>query len=261
MSAPDGPAGARAEGSAPSIPPRPPADPAVAAALEEIRARAVPGKGAEMAAYHKTGRLCLGVSNPDLDALARAWRARIEDEARAAGDAPLPRRLALADGLWETGVFEARIAAAKLLTQARIRGDDPVWALILGWIPQFDGWAIADAAAKAAERRLTADPSRMADLAPLTGAEHLWSRRAALVFSLPFAKGRHPNPAEAAAREQALDWAAALAADREWFIQKAIGWWLRTLSRHDPDRVRGWIDAHGATLKPFARREALRLID
>ena len=238
-----------------------PANPAAAAALSSIRALADPRKGAEMAAYHKTGRQCLGVANPALDDLARTWRAAIAAEAAAAGADPLPPRLALAEGLWESGVFEARIAAAKLLTQARIKGDGAVWAMILGWIPQCDGWAIADAAAKAAERRLTADPARLADLAPLVRSEHLWSRRAALVFSLPFAKGRHPGAAEAAARETVLSWAADLSADPEWFIQKAIGWWLRTLSRHDPDRVRAFLDAHGAAMKPFARREALRLID
>ena len=34
-----------------------------------------------------------------------------------------------------------------------------------------------------------------------------------------------------------LGWASRYADDREWFIQKAIGWWLRTLSKHNPNRV------------------------
>lgn len=238
-----------------------PATPRGIAALDAMRARIQPGKGAEMAAYHKTGRLCLGVSNPDLDALTRGWRADIEAEAAAAGADPLSARLALARELWACGGFETRIAAAKLLTQARIRGDDAVWALLLDWVPQFDGWAIADAVAKAAERRLTAEPGRVADLAPFAAAPHLWSRRAALVFTLPFAKGRRPGAPEAAAREAALGWAADMAADPEWFIQKAVAWWLRTLSRHDPERVQAFIAAHGDVMKPFARTEALRLLD
>ncbi|MGG7567451.1 DNA alkylation repair protein [Rhodovulum sp. DZ06] len=243
------------------IPPRPAATRAGEAALEQIRARALPGKGAEMARYHKTGRLCLGVANPDLDELARDWRARIEAEAEAAGRPALPDRLALAADLWDTGVFEARIAAAKLLTQARIRDDGDAWALILGWVPEFDGWAIADAVAGAAQRRLAADPSRIEALAPLVGSDHLWSRRAALVFTLPFAKTRHPGAGEAAARDLALGWAASMAPDPEWFIQKAVGWWLRTLSAHDPERVRAFIDAHGDAMKPFAVKEALRKLD
>jgi 3-methyladenine DNA glycosylase AlkD len=46
--------------------------------------------------------------------------------------------------------------------------------------------------------------------------------------------------------------------DRDWFIQKAVGWWLRSLSLRDPDRVRAFLEGPGRDLKPFARREATR---
>ncbi len=59
-------------------------------------------------------------------------------------------------------------------------------------------------------------------------------------------------------RERVLGWCAHHAADRDWFMQKAVGWWLRDLSKHDPQRVRDWLAAHGDRLKPFARREATR---
>ena len=55
-----------------------------------------------------------------------------------------------------------------------------------------------------------------------------------------------------------LGWAAGYATDRDWFIQKAIGWWLRELSKHDPDRTRAFIEAYGARMKTFARKEAMR---
>jgi 3-methyladenine DNA glycosylase AlkD len=42
-----------------------------------------------------------------------------------------------------------------------------------------------------------------------------------------------------------LGWAAHLADDREWFIQKAIGWWLRALSKRDRKRVRRFLTEHG----------------
>ena len=40
------------------------------------------------------------------------------------------------------------------------------------------------------------------------------------------------------------------------FIQKAVGWWLRSLSAHDPDLVRAFLAGPGAGA-PF-RSEALR---
>jgi 3-methyladenine DNA glycosylase AlkD len=57
-----------------------------------------------------------------------------------------------------------------------------------------------------------------------------------------------------------LGWAASLAHDREWFIQKAIGWWLRELSKHDAPRVRRFLAEHGARLQGVARREATKYL-
>ena len=116
--------------------------------------------------------------------------------------------------------------------------------------------AFADHASIAGQKRLVADPRRLDDVEPWTRSDHLWTRRAALVMTLPWAKQNHPKPAEEAARDRILGWAAGYVEDREWFIQKAIAWWVRDLSKHDPARARAFLDTHGATLKPFARKEA-----
>lgn len=221
------------------------------AALAALEARADPRKAAEMAAYHKAPRRYLGVANPVLDTLVRDWRHEMEG----------PERAALAEALWATDIHEARVAAAKLLTAARIRPDDAEsWALLKRWVPEFDAWAIADHAAMAGQRRLTADPARLDEIAPWVAADHLWTRRSALTFTLGFTRSRDAKPAELAARERVLGWAAEIAESREWFLQKAVAWWLRDLSKRDPERVRAWLAAHEARLKPFARREATKYL-
>jgi len=220
-----------------------------ATALAALQALADPERAAQMAAYHKVERTYLGVPVPRIDALARDWRGRVDPA----------QRVALAAGLWDSGIHEAMVAAAKLLTQARIRPDDgPVWALIAGWAEGFDGWAVADHAAIAGGKRLVADPSRLDLVEGWTGHPNMWTRRAALVMTLPWTRLTHPKPAETEVRHRVLGWAAGYVADRDWFIQKAIGWWLRDLSRHAPDLTRDWLARHGAGLKPFARREAAR---
>ncbi len=218
------------------------------AALAALRARGDAEKAAGQAAYHKAARVYLGASNPEIDLLVKEWRAALGDD--------LAARVALADGLWASDIHEARVAAAKLLTQARIRDDGPVWRLIASWVPGFDAWAIADHAAGAGARRLSADPTRLDEVEAWTRSENMWARRAALVFTLPWAKSRHVSPEDAARRERILGWAAGYVVDRDWFIQKAVAWWLRTLSKHDPDRVRAFLDEHGAAMKGFARKEA-----
>ena len=215
-------------------------------ALAELKAHIEPGRAEQMAAYHKQSREVLGVPNPVTNDLTKSWRQRLSVE----------ERVALSDALWRTDIFEARLAAAKLLTQARIRPDAAVWALIKSWLPDFDCWAIADHSCMAAQKRLVADPARLDEVEDWTRSEHMWTRRAALVATLPWTKQNHPKPAELEARDRILGWAAGYVADRDWFIQKAVAWWLRELSKHDPDRVRAFLAEHGGGLKPFARKEA-----
>jgi len=220
-------------------------------ALAELHAEANPARAEELRRYHKAERLYLGLTNPQINALAQTWREALD----------VPGRVELADGLWQSGIFEARLAAAKLLTQARLRPDDhAAWALIASWTPDFDSWAIADHASMAAQKRLIADPARLDEVEGWIASDHLWTRRAALVSTLPWTKQNNPKPQELAARDRILGWAATLVPDHRWFIQKAIGSWLRDLSKHDPDRTRAFIEVHGAKMKPFAVKEALRLL-
>lgn len=220
------------------------------AALAMLRAGADPTRAAEMAAYHKVARDYLGLSNAVTGALATEWRKGAADQAAL---------VALARGLWDSDIFEARVAAGKLFVQARMRPDDALaWGWIESVVPQFDSWAIADAVAQGGQKRVVQSPERLDVLEGWTTSDHLWTRRAALVFALPFCKARHPSAIESAARARVLGWAERLAEDPEWFIQKAIAWWLRDLSKHDPEAVRAWLDTHGALLKPFARKEAAR---
>lgn len=218
-------------------------------ALTDLTAQAEPGRAEQMAAYHKAPRTYLGVANPDTDILVRNWRKTLTIETR----------VTLAQDLWQTDIFEARVAAAKLLTQARIKPSDTgVWDVIQSWVPDFDSWAIADHACMAGQRRLIADPTRLDTVESWTTSDRMWTRRAALVITLPWTKQNHPTRDETTARDRILGWAARYVADPDWFIQKSVAWWLRDLSRHDPDRTRFFLAEHGEQMKPFARKEAAR---
>lgn len=215
-------------------------------ALDALKSLVEPGRAAGMAAYHKQSREVLGISNPSMNELAKTWRQSLG----------VMERVDLADALWRTDIFEARITAAKLLTQARIKPDEAVWSLIQGWVPDFDSWAIADHVCGAGEKRIMAEVSRLDQVEAWTMSEQMWTRRAALVITLPFTKLRNPKPEERLARERILGWAAGYADDKAWFIQKAVAWWLRDLSKRDPERVRVFLHDHGERMKPFARKEA-----
>lgn len=221
------------------------------AALEALHAHADPARAAGMASYHKADRPYLGIAMPEVNALVKDWRAALT----------LEDRVQLASDLWNSNIHEARVAAAKLLTQARMRPSDAeAWALIMSWVPQFDAWAVADHTCSAGGRRIMADLARLDTVEGWTTSDHLWTKRAALVMTLPLALLNHPNAAQSEARERVLTWAAAYVPDHQWFIQKAIGWWLRELSKHDAARATAFVETHGEGMKPFARKEALRLL-
>ncbi len=219
------------------------------AALAALEATGDPIRAAQAAAYHKVPRRYLGVPVPVITDMAKGWREALT----------LDDRLALAAGLWRTDVHEARVAAAKLLEQARIRPDDDgAWRLIVSWLPDFDGWALADHAMIAGQKRVVWRPERLDEVEGWTTSPHLWTRRAALVITLPWTKQNHPSAADLTIRDRVLVWAAGYLDDQAWFIQKAVAWWLRELSRHDAPRTRAFLADHGARMAPFARREAGR---
>ena len=215
-------------------------------ALDALRQHADPTTVAAKQTYHKIDRLYLGVGNDAINDLTKLWRQQLS----------VSERVTLAAELWTTNIFEARVAAAKLLTQARIKDDDAVWDLIQTWVPDFESWAIADHACSAAQKRVVADPTRIETVEQWTASDHMWTRRAAFVATLPWTKQNFPKPHELIIRDRVLGWAAELVTDHDWFIQKAIAWWLRDLSRHDAQRTRDFIAQYGDQMKPFARKEA-----
>lgn len=221
-------------------------------ALETLEALSDPAKAAEAAEYHKapadSGRRYLGLSTAQIDEPVAQWRAELSVEGR----------VSLADGLWNTNVHDARVAAAKLLTQARLRPDEAAWRLICDWVGQLDVWALADLVTTAGQKRLMADRERMADIEDWVESDNHWVRRAGLLILLPWAKMNNLKDLDYDIRETGLIWAEHLVPDRNWFIQKAIADWLGALSKHDPARASEFMDGPGLGLKSFARKEAAR---
>lgn len=207
--------------------------------IERLHALANPQRAEKEKSYQKSPWTHWGVALPDMDRALRETVPRFDGA----------DSLALAGRLWREPVWDLKMVAGRLLAREAVPPDDALWNFVRTRVPELDGWAVADNLAKVGARCLLADPARLKELDAWVTSPHLWTRRAAFVFTLPWTQaGRDP--------ERMLGWAAQLAGDREWFIQKAIGWWLRSLSRHDPARVRRFLREHGATLKGVAKREA-----
>ena len=83
------------------------------------------------------------------------------------------------------------------------------------------------------------------------GDGDFWLRRSALLaHERAIRTGADPR--------RFLRYADALLDEREFFVRKAIGWVLRTLSRHDPDAVAGWLLPRAHRASGVTLREALK---
>lgn len=177
--------------------------------------------------YHKSSREHWGVSRFACDKLVDSLCKDLADK----------ELLSLARDLWETNLFDPMVCAAKIISFPRLQPSKELWKTIRYFLKQVDGWALEDHLAHAAWKCILADELLLEELEEWTKHPSFWMRRAALVYTLPFAKPGH-SP------ERMLEWASYYASDPEWFIQKAIGWWLRVLGEHNPDRVAIFLKAH-----------------
>lgn len=170
----------------------------------------------------------IGIAPGRLEEMARAWRKEVA----------FPERLELATSLWTTGIFDARLMAAKLLTQARIKDDQEVWAHLTDWLAQADNWAEVDALCAACQRRLAADTSRMNKVYKLMRHESSLQRRAALGITEFLAKSSHPSEREQIALDRICEWLPEALNDDSKDVHRTAQSWLRSLSKHDFKRAR-----------------------
>jgi 3-methyladenine DNA glycosylase AlkD len=210
---------------------------------QALRARGDAKRAAWEKAYQKSRAEHWGVPLPGMDAAIK----------ETLGGLKRHEALTLCRRLWREPVWDLKIVAGRILARKSIEPDDKVWAFVTERLADLDGWAVADDLADVASRCLVADPGRLDAVEAWIENPHMWTRRAALVSTLRWAKDER-DP------ERMLGWAARLAEDRQWFIQKAVGWWLRELSKRDPKRVRRFLKDHGEKLTAVATREATKYL-
>ena len=209
--------------------------------LQEIKSLADPKRAIADQRYHKSHREHWGVSVPQCDKLVKSFSKGLQQE----------ELLSIAEALWTTDLFDPMICASKIVSLPCISPSPVLWNMIKKFLKSVDGWALEDGLAHIAWKCILADKKLLDDLEEWTQHSNFWMRRATLVYTLPFAKpGEDP--------ERMLKWASSYCTDPEWFIQKAVGWWLRVLGEHNPDRVVLFLQMHWHQLKTVARKEATR---
>ena len=199
-----------------------------------------------MQAYMKSSMPFLGVQKPARTSALRPLLSGYRPSTRATWESDVR-------AVWDGAEFREERYAAIALSAVRAADD---WqdvatlALYRHLITTGAWWDLVD---EVAVRRV--GPILRADRVAVTpvmrawaGDDDLWLRRTAIICQVT---ARHD--VDHALLHEVVD---VNAADRSFFIRKAIGWALRDHARYDVTWVRALLDEMGERLSPLSRREA-----
>ena len=185
--------------------------------LDRLRGRARPDRLAGMARYGMAVERRLGVSVPDMRAIAR--------------ETGRDHRLALE--LWKTGIDEARMVAAMI--------DDPgqlTSGQMEDWVKDFNSWDVCD---QVCMNLFDKSPLAWEKAAEWSEREEEYVKRAA--FALIACLAWHDKKAADAEFIKLFPVIARGATDGRNFVKKAVNWALRNVGKRNPDLNRAAIDA------------------
>jgi 3-methyladenine DNA glycosylase AlkD len=217
----------------------------VKAVRTRLRGAADAQRAPQMRAYLKSELPCLGVPVPLVRAIVTA-------EARQRPPRSVAALGASAADLWRSARYREERHAATALTSVRLAtGELALLPLYQEMIITGAWWDHVDEVAHRICALLLGHPDQMRPviLAWSTDPDR-WLRRSAVISQLDARRATDTT----LLRQVVL----ANAADRDFFIRKAIGWALRQYARTDPDWVRGFVSEHADLLSPLARREATK---
>jgi 3-methyladenine DNA glycosylase AlkD len=173
---------------------------------------------------------------------------------RVAPSLDRPGTLALAEALWDSTVFDRRLAAALLLdARADLLEPDDL-TVVERLIRDSRTWALVDVlAGDVAGAVLVRHPGAAGRLDRWGADEDFWVRRAALLALRRPMKAGLPL-------DRFLSYADAMLDDKEFFVRKAIGWVLREEGKRRPDEVVAWLAPRSHRASGVTMREAVKYL-
>lgn len=178
-------------------------------ALQALRRRASKATRDGMTRYAIPGDHAIGVAMKDIQAVAKA----------------IGHDHALAQALWDTGIYEARTLAAYVDDPAQVTA-----AQMDRWCKDFDNWAIVDTVCFVLFDR---SPHAWPKVVQWSGKRAELQRRAA--FALMASLALHGRLADESAYVEGLGLIERAAGDERNFVIKGASWALRSIGRRSAD--------------------------
>ena len=208
-----------------------------------FEANANPDNAAPMKKYLREQFEFLGLKAPLRRTLIKEFYAEH-------GPPPLDELQALVHQLWEMPYREYQYTALEFLTKCRRQLSPDYLPLLEMLITSKSWWDTVDGLAAHQVGGLFAHFPEIRDthIGRWRQQENLWLRRTTLLFQLRYKEKTDEDLLFALIEENLVD--------KEFFIQKAIGWSLREYSKSNPTAVQQFVAA--TELSPLAHRESLK---
>lgn len=208
-----------------------------------FEAKADPDQAAPMKKYMREKFEYLGIKTPERKALIKAFYAEY-------GPPPVEALEDLVRRLWAMPYREYQYTALEFLAKRqRYLNPDSV-PLLENLITTKSWWDTVDGLAANQVGGVIGRFPEIRDehIGRWRRQENIWLRRTTLLFQLRYKDKTDEDLLFALIRENLTD--------KEFFIQKAIGWSLREYSKSDGTAVQQFVA--GTELSPLAHREALK---
>ena len=174
---------------------------------------------------------------------------------------PFTEQLAIWDELWRTeDNFWLRLHAFFFL-ERHIKKEaelKEMWPVIVCWQEQVDDWGLCDALAKIYTKILVVAPREVYEqLKKWNTDENLWKRRQSVVSLLYYSRTKKQHPTFNQIRQLVTP----LLADKEYYVQKGVGWCLRELHTVYPNETLPWLKQNIKLLSSIAFTIAIEKLD
>ena len=194
----------------------------------------MPGGNPKLQAYLGSPYPVIGLSTPHMREVMKTRRIVLKS-------LEVGQLNRLAGLLWKGPTFEEKSFAISLLNRFSKHLDNESWRITNHWIEESSGWALCDALGSGPVSAMVhKEQSHFKEVLRWTHSENLWRRRIA-AYSLR-------NFVFAGELEKPFRLLGLLLYDKEFWVQRAVGTWLRECWKKDRNRTESFLLGHAHNL-------------
>lgn len=174
---------------------------------------------------------------------------------------PFAGQLAIWDSIWNSeNNFRLQLHAFFFL-ERHLKEETwlrEMWLVIVHWQDQIDDWALCDALAKIYTKILEVMPNEVyTQLQQWNADPNLWKRRQSLVSLLYYSRTKK----QYLTFTQISNLITPLLQDKEYYVQKGLGWTLRELHNVYPAKALPYLEQHIKQVSSIAFTIAIEKMD